>query len=77
MKPKGYTKATAIRREGLELLSFNLRTEPENLEIIQLRITQALRRNDGLRELLEPALTEINAVLEMNKQSRTALSELK
>lgn len=77
MKAKGYTKATAIRREGLELLSFNLRTEPENLEIVQLRITQALRRNESLKELLEPALTEINAVLEMNKQSRTALSELK
>lgn len=40
-------------------------------------ITQALRRNESLKELLEPALFEINAVMEMNKQSRAALSELK
>ena len=76
MKPKGYTKASEIRRQGLELVNFNLRTEPENLQLIELRITQALRRHDSLKELLEPALAEINEVLKMNRQSLTALSEL-
>lgn len=37
---------------------------------------QALRRYPVLKDLLEPAINEINAVLEMNEQSRTALSEL-
>ena len=76
MKRKGYTKAAEIKRQGIELIQFNLRTEPENLQIVDLRITQAIRRNPNLKELLEPALAEISEVLKMNKQSRNALSEL-
>jgi hypothetical protein len=77
MKPKGYDKAHAVRRQGLEVIQFNLRTEPEALQLIYLRISQALSRQPNLKDLLEPAIDEINAVMEMNEQSRTALSELK
>lgn len=77
MKRKGYTKAAEIKRQGVELIQFNLRTEPENLNLTKLRISQAIRRVPNLQELLAPCLQEIDAVLEMIEQSRTALSELK
>lgn len=77
MKPKGMNKAKVIRRQGIEVIQFNLRTEPELLYLTQLRITQAIRRNEGLKELLEPALAEIAQVIKWNQESNDALSELK
>jgi len=75
-RTKGHDKTQAQRLERMHTIQFNLRTEPTNLEIIRLRITQAIRRHDDLKDLLEPALAEINGAMEMNKQSLAALSEL-
>lgn len=75
-RTKGHDKSQTKRLEQMHTIQFNLRTEPINLEIIRIRITQAIRRHDDLKDLLEPALAEINGAMEMNKQSLAALSEL-
>lgn len=76
-RSKGHDKAATQRLEGIETIQFNLRASPEPLKLAKLRITQAIRRDGNLKDLLQPAVDEIDRVLEWNKQSVQALQEIK
>lgn len=74
---KGYDKQAAIKLQRIETIQFNLKAEPEALRLAKLRIAQAIRRDESLKDLLQPAADEIDQVLVWNKQSVQALNEIK
>jgi len=75
-RAKGHDKKATKRLEGLELVKFNLRLMPDELKLVRLRITQAIRRDDGLRNLLEPAGEEIEQLLGWMDEADEALSRI-
>ena len=76
-RSKGHNKRQSQRMEWIETILFNLRAEPEALKLARLRITQAIRRDASLKDLLEPAAQEIDRVLGWNTESVQALNEIK
>jgi len=76
-RSKGHDKQAAIKLQRIETIQFNLKAEPEALKLVRLRITQAIRRDESLKDLLQPAADEIDQVLVWNKQSVQALNEIK
>lgn len=74
---KGHDKHKSQRLQWIETIQFNLKAEPDALRLAKLRITQAIRRHESLKDLLEPAALEIDRVLEWNKESVQALNEIK
>jgi hypothetical protein len=76
-RSKGHDKHAAIKLQRIETIQFNLRAEPETLRLAKLRIAQAIRRDESLKDLLQPAADEIDQVLAWNKESVQALNEIK
>lgn len=76
-RTKGHDKQKSQRLQWIETILFNLKAEPDALKLARLRITQAVRRDASLKDLLEPAALEIDRVLGWNKESVQALNEIK
>ena len=76
-RSKGHDKHKSQRLKWIETILFNLKAEPDALKLARLRITQAIRRDASLKDLLEPAALEIDRVLGWNKESVQALNEIK
>lgn len=76
-RAKGHDKAQTLRLENFHTVQFNLRMTPKRLEIIRLRITQAINRHASLTDLLDPARNEIDLLLKWNSEAVQALKEIK
>ena len=63
-RAKGHDGEEVRQLERRENTSFGLRRTVNDLQLVKLRITQALRRKPELSELLDPALGEIEEVIE-------------
>lgn len=75
-RSKGHTKAVTRRLEGIELVQFNLRLMPDELKLVRLRISQAVRRDEGLKDLLDPAQVTIDRLLSWTGEAAEALTRI-
>ena len=75
-RSKGQDKAAGKRREGLELAQFSLRLMPDELALVRLRISQAIRRDERLAELLGPASETIERVLGWTSEAVEAIASV-
>ncbi len=67
-RAKGFDGRAIARRNGIELVQFNSRLVPDQLELLKLRIYQAIRRHEDLADLLGPAGENIDLLEQWNRE---------
>lgn len=70
----GFNKASIERRNRIESLQFNMRLTPGILEMIDLRVRQAINRRAELYELLKPVLDDVDRLRQWNDENLRQLS---
>ena len=70
----GFNKDAVRARNRVEDASFSLRCVPDELALIRLRNVQAMERDGSLRDLLGPAVDELDFVLKLVDDAVRALA---